>query len=58
LFATQIDEISLNQMREATNKAWVLGSDFFKEKIEKQLNRQAEKKARGGDRKSAEYKKA
>jgi putative transposase len=58
LFATQIDEISLNKMREATNKAWVLGSDYFKEKIEKQLNRQAEKKARGGDRKSAEYKKS
>lgn len=57
LFNGQIDEISLSQMREATNKAWVLGSERFKQKIANQLNRRIEKLAKGGDRKSDEYQK-
>ena len=57
LFSTQIDEISLAQMREATNKAWVLGSDYFKQKIAGQLNRRSGKLAKGGDRKSDDYQK-
>jgi glycosyltransferase involved in cell wall biosynthesis len=57
LFIGQIDEISLSQMREATNKAWVLGSEHFKQKIASQLNRRSDKAAKGGDRKSDEYKK-
>lgn len=55
LFAAQIDEINLQQMREATNKAWVLGSEYFKQKIAAQLNRRSEQSARGGDRKSEAY---
>ena len=43
-------------MREATNKAWVLGSEHFKQKIESQLNRRTDKLNRGGDRKSDEFK--
>lgn len=58
LFTAQIDEMRISEMREATNKAWVLGSDYFKQKIEEQLNRRAEKSARGGDRKSDAYKKS
>lgn len=57
LFAAQIDEMSLAQMREATNKAWVLGSEHFKQKIATQLNRRIDKLAKGGDRKSDEYQK-
>lgn len=57
LFAGQIDEISLAQMREATNKAWVLGSEHFKQKMASQLNRRSDKLAKGGDRKSDEYQK-
>ena len=56
LFTAQIDEISLVQMREATNKAWVLGSEHFKQKIANQLNRRSDKLAKGGDRKSDEFK--
>ncbi len=56
LFTAQIDEISLVQMREATNKAWVLGSEHFKQKIANQLNRRTDKLAKGGDRKSDEFK--
>lgn len=56
LFAGQLDEISLSQMREATNKAWVLGSAQFKQKIANQLNRRSDRLAKGGDRKSDEFK--
>ena len=56
LFIGQIDEMSLSLMREATNKAWVLGSAHFKQKIESQLNRRTDKLNRGGDRKSDEFK--
>jgi len=56
LFTGQIDEICLTQMREATNKAWVLGSELFKQKIADQLNRRSGKLAKGGDRKSDEFK--
>lgn len=57
LFTGQIDEMSLAQMREATNKAWVLGSEHFKQKIANQLNRRSDKLPKGGDRKSDEYQK-
>ena len=57
LFAGQIDETSLSQLREATNKAWVLGSEYFKQKIASQLNRRIDKLSKGGDRKSDEYQK-
>ena len=35
-------------IRTATNKAWVLGNDRFKAKVEKILNRQVQQKPRGG----------
>ncbi len=56
LFANQIDELSLAQMRDATNKAWVMGSEYFKQKIAEKLNRRSDKLGRGGDRKSNEFK--
>lgn len=56
LFKGQTDELSLEKIREATNKAWVLGSDSFKQKIESQLNRRTDKLAKGGDRKSDAFK--
>jgi len=55
LFKSCIAEKTLGEIREATNKSWVLGSSHFKERIEGQLNRRAEPLARGGDRKSAAY---
>lgn len=55
LFEGRIPDTTLDEIREATNKAWVLGSDYFKEKIEKQIKRSASPKKRGGDRKSSEY---
>ncbi|MDX8385209.1 MAG: transposase [Gallionella sp.] len=55
-FKSRIPEASLNSIREATNKAWVLGNDRFKRRIQKQLDRRIEPKAKGGDRKSEQYK--
>ena len=53
LFKAHIPESTLDSRRMATNKAWVLGNDYFKDSIEQQLNRQAKPKYKGGDRKSS-----
>ena len=55
LFRSRIAEKTLDEIRSATNKAWVLGNDRFKTRIEKQLNRRAVPRPKGGDRKSEAY---
>lgn len=55
LFDHHLNETSLKEIREATNKAWVLGSDCFKERIAANINRQMTPGQKGGDRKSEEY---
>ena len=55
LFKHRISESSLGEIRQATNKAWVLGSNRFKQRIQKQLERRVEPSARGGDRKSDKF---
>lgn len=55
LFKHHISEISLNEIRDATNKAWVLGSDRFKHRVQKKFDRKVEPSAKGGDRKSVQY---
>lgn len=57
LFRARIAEKTLTEIREATNKAWVLGDERFKRGIEQQLKRRAAPRARGGDHKSEEYRK-
>lgn len=56
LFLHYIDENNLAEIRAATNKAWVLGNDRFKARVQKQLERRVEPNKRGGDRKSAVFK--
>ena len=56
LFSQAISETHINEIRDATNKAWVLGDNRFKESIQSKLTRRLEPAARGGDRKSAEFK--
>lgn len=48
----------LARIRDATNKAWVLGGDAFCERIDGLLNRRALPRPRGGDRRSAAYRRA
>ena len=55
LFSGYLDELSIIAIREATNKAWVLGSDYFKQQIESKINRQLEASQRGGDRRSKAF---
>lgn len=56
LFDHVISKHALEEIRMATNKAWVLGNNRFKEQIEKLSHRQAEPKSRGGDRRSESFK--
>jgi putative transposase len=56
LFNHQLSEQCITDIREATNKSWVLGNDRFKQRIQDQLSRRVEPAARGGDRKSEKYK--
>lgn len=55
LFDEIIPEHTLEEIRDALNKAWVLGDDRFKKQIEKQAGRRASPMKRGGDRKSKAY---
>ncbi|EGG94688.1 Transposase [gamma proteobacterium IMCC1989] len=50
LFLGHIEGLDLACIREMTNKGWVLGSEYFKEKISRQVNRQLAPLPRGGDR--------
>lgn len=58
LFRAHISEITLGEIRESTNKAWVLGRERFKRRMEKKLDRQTVSSGRGGDRKSAVYRRS
>jgi len=55
LFRSRLPEQVLDEIRESTNKAWVLGSSRFKQQIEKKLNRRTMPLPRGGDRRSEKY---
>jgi putative transposase len=57
LFTKLIPNSKMEEIRVATNKAWVLGDDRFKEKVDKLIARQVEPKSRGGDRRSELFKK-
>ena len=55
LFQARIPELTLEEIRQATNKGWALGNEQFKAVIEQKLARAASPKPRGGDRKSRKY---
>lgn len=55
LFRGQMAERDLTDIREATNRGWVLGEDRFKQQIEKATGRRANPLGRGGDRKSERF---
>ena len=56
LFDVEVPQKTIEEIREATNKSWVLGSEYFKEKIADKINRPMSPRGRGGDRKSKNYK--
>lgn len=55
LFNVHIDVKSLDEIRQATQKGWVLGSDRFKDEVEKLINRRTRPLVRGGDHRSKEF---
>ena len=52
LFRARIPEKTLAAIRDATNKAWILGDKRFNAKIAKQIDRPLQSSGHGGDRKS------
>ena len=55
LFDKMMPDYTLEEIRDSINRAWVLGDEQFKQEIEKQAGRCASPLARGGDRRSEEY---
>jgi putative transposase len=47
--------MTLEALREATNKAWVMGGERFKARVSKQIDRPLQSSGHGGDRKSEAY---
>lgn len=58
LFDHMIEERTLDDIRQSTNKAWVLGNEQFKDLIAQKIERSVAPKARGGDRRSNIFKKS
>jgi len=50
LFDKSLDDVTLNRIRDATNKAWVLGDDRFQRAVEPVLQRRTQPLPRGGVR--------
>ena len=57
LFSVNVPRKTVEEIREATNKSWILGGEYFKEMIEDKINRPMNPRGRGGDRKSEKFKK-
>lgn len=58
LFESDIASKTISQIREMTNKSWVLGDERFKTEIANKLNRAVSPKPKGGDRRSDKYREA
>jgi REP-associated tyrosine transposase len=56
LFEYQIPDRAVEEIRVATNKAWVLGNERFLQQIEDLSQRQVQPKPRGGDKRSKKAK--
>jgi len=55
LFKAHIDDKCLSEIRQATQKGWALGSERFKDEIEKLIERRTRPLERGGDHRSKEF---
>jgi putative transposase len=51
LFEQDIPDLTIEEIHAATNKAWVLGEDRFKQQIEQATGRPVSSMPQGGDRK-------
>jgi len=55
LFRGRMAEKYLDEIRDCTNKAWVLGDERFKLKVEAKTGINTQRVGRGGDRKSDKF---
>jgi putative transposase len=55
LFRGRMAEKDLDEIRDCTNKAWVLGDERFKVKVEAKTGISSQRIGRGGDRKSEKF---
>ena len=55
LFDGHMPAHTLDEIRDATNKGWVLGNDQFQQQVELATGRIASPQQRGGDRKSESF---
>lgn len=53
LFEAHIDDNTLDEIRQATQRGWALGSDRFKDEVERLLQRRTRPLPRGGSRRMA-----
>ena len=54
LFKAHLSQAGISEIREATNKAWVLGSNRFKEEIAATVRRRVQSLPKGRPRKQVE----
>lgn len=57
LFKAHIEDRVLEEIRQSTQRGWALGSERFKDQIEQLIERRTRPLNRGGDHRSAEFKK-
>ncbi|MGQ0643234.1 MAG: transposase [Gemmatimonadaceae bacterium] len=55
LLLNPVDEPTLDDIREATNRGWPLGNDPFRTAVATVMKRRAQPRPRGGDRRSEAY---
>jgi putative transposase len=55
LFRARIPEMTLEALRDATNKAWVMGGEGYRARVSQQIDRPVQSRGHGGDRKSEAY---
>jgi len=58
IFSTHVEDRALADIRTATQKGWVLGSDGFKDQVERLVNRRTRPLGSGGDHRSDAFQKA
>jgi putative transposase len=55
LFESHLDDKTIDEIRQATQKGWALGEEGFKDEMERRIRRRSRPLARGGDHRSTAF---
>ena len=55
LFESHLDDKTIDEIRQATQKGWALGKERFKDEMERQIRRRSRPLVRGGDHRSTAF---